>query len=109
MPGHVLTVKNCYIHDSQTDSIIIIPSAGTALGSFDFYNNTWWNVDTCIKFDASRIGSIQWAHVHDNQYGNVSVWLTVNAPMSGLTETNNVQISGPPTGNQQYARSTKCT
>ena len=53
-------------------------------------------MDTCVKFDASRIGSIQSANVHDNKYGNVSVWLAVNAPMSNLTQSNNVQISSAP-------------
>jgi len=94
--GQTLAIMDCYFHDSVTDTIGVFPTAGVKLGIIRICDNTWWNVDTCIKFDSSRIASIEAALVEGNRYGQVSNWLVKNAEMANLVEDSNTEITERP-------------
>lgn len=89
-----LTIEGCYFHDSETDTIILLTDYSTVYSTVEIVGNTFWNLDTCIKWDSRNpVNANTRIALINNRWGNANIWLAGTSPK--IVESGTVRITSP--------------
>ena len=89
-----LLIEDSYFHDAQTDTIILLTDYETVYSQVEIIGNTFWNLDTCIKWDSRNpVNANTRIAITDNRWGFANIWIAGTSPK--IVETGTVKIGNP--------------